>query len=92
MPTIQCAVKLLGPGQETLPHRPTSMVIYHVYRGEGTSIIGGQVFQWRQGDSFVVPVFHQQAHANISRDTEAVQLSMSGAPVLKAFDLYRGAS
>ena len=92
MPTVQCAVQLLEPGHETLPHRHTSTVIYHVYRGEGSSIIGGQVFEWRQGDSFVVPLWNQHAHANHSPDADAILLSMSDAPVVKALDLYREAS
>ena len=89
MPTIQCAVQLLEPGHETLPHRHTSTVIYHAYRGAGASIIGGREFHWRQGDSFVVPLWHQHAHANPSADTDAILLSMSDAPVMKALDLYR---
>ena len=92
MPTIQCAVQLLEPGHETLPHRHTSTVIYHVYRGAGTSIIGGQVFEWRQGDSFVVPLWNQHAHFNTSSDTDAILLSMSDTPVVKALDLYREAT
>ena len=92
MPTIQCAVQLLEPGQETLAHRHTSTVIYHAYRGAGTSIVGGRVFEWRQGDSFVVPLWNQHAHANHSPDTDAILLSMSDAPVMKALDLYREAS
>ena len=50
------------------------------------------MFQWRQGDSFVVPLWNQHAHANTSRDTDAILLSMSDAPVVKALDLYREAS
>lgn len=89
MPTIQCAVQLLEPGRETAAHRHTSTAIYHVYRGAGATIIGGREYQWRQGDSFVVPLWSQHAH---SASTDAILLSMSDAPVMKALDLYREAS
>src|SRR6266540_4078872 len=34
MTTIQCALQLLPPGDETETHRHTSTVIYHVFRGK----------------------------------------------------------
>ena len=89
MTTIQCAVQLLPPGHETSAHRHTSTVIYHVFRGHGTSQVGDRHFDWEQGDSFVVPLWHEHRHVNRSRSDEAILFSMSDAPVLKALDLYR---
>lgn len=92
MPTIQCAVHLLEPKHETESHRHTSTAIYHVYRGTGTTTIGDQKFDWSQGDSFTVPLWHEHCHANRSGESEAILLSMSDAPVMKALQLYREAS
>lgn len=89
MPTIQCAIQLLEPRQETASHRHTSTTIYYVYRGTGTTTIGGQKYDWEQGDSFVVPLWHDHRHTNRSGASEAILLSMSDAPVLKALQLYR---
>ena len=89
MPTIQCALQLLPPGQETESHRHTSTVIYHVYRGSGTSFVGDKRFEWDQGDSFVVPLWYPHCHVNRSSSEEAILFSMSDAPVLKSLDLYR---
>lgn len=89
MPTIQCALQLLPPGQETESHRHTSTVIYHVYRGYGTSFVGDKRFEWDQGDSFVVPLWYPHCHVNRSSSEEAILFSMSDAPVLKSLDLYR---
>ena len=47
-----------------------------------------QRFDWRQGDSFVVPLWYAHRHTNSSSD-EAILFSMSDAPALKALDLYR---
>ena len=89
MTTIQCAVQLLPRADETETHRHTSTVIYHVFRGSGTTQIGERRFDWEQGDSFVVPLWHAHRHLNRSSSDEAILFSMSDAPMLKALDLYR---
>lgn len=89
MTTIQCAVQLLPPADETEAHRHTSTVIYHVFRGQGATRIGEQVFDWQQGDSFVVPLWYDHRHINRSSSEDAILFSMSDAPVVKALDLYR---
>ena len=89
MTTIQCALQLLSPKHETESHRHTSTVIYHVFRGSGTTEIGERRFDWEQSDSFVVPLWYAHRHMNRSSSDEAILFSMSDAPVLKALDLYR---
>lgn len=89
MTTIQCALKLLLPADRTDSHRHTSTTIYHVFRGSGATQIGERVFDWEQGDSFVVPLWHDHRHWNRSASEEAILFSMSDAPALKALDLYR---
>jgi gentisate 1,2-dioxygenase len=89
MPTIQCAVSLLRPGQETEAHRHTSTVIYHVFRGSGSSFIGDECFNWEAGDSFVVPLWYPHRHSNRAAAEDAILFATSDAPVLKALDLYR---
>jgi len=89
MTTMQCAVQLLLPGDETESHRHTSTVIYHVFRGEGATRIGERRFDWHQGDSFVVPLWYAHSHLNRSPSENAILFSMSDAPVLRALDLYR---
>jgi gentisate 1,2-dioxygenase len=89
MTTIQCAVQLLPAARGTEPHRHTSTVIYHVFRGSGSSEVGERRFDWEQGDSFVVPLWHAHRHVNRSKSDEAILFSMSDAPMLKALDLYR---
>lgn len=88
MTTMQCAVQLLAANEQTDAHRHTSTVMYHVFRGRGATQIGEQLFEWQQGDTFVVPVWHAHRHQNSSAD-EAILFSMSDAPALKALGLYR---
>jgi gentisate 1,2-dioxygenase len=89
MPTIQCALSLLRPGQETEAHRHTSTVLYHAFRGRGSSIVGTERFDWEAGDSFVVPLWYPHRHVNRAASEEAILFSMSDAPVLKSLGLYR---
>ncbi len=89
MTTIQCAVQLLPPREETAAHRHTSTAIYHAFRGSGATEIGGERFDWQQGDSFVVPLWHDHRHINRSASEDAILFSMTDAPALKALGLYR---
>ena len=89
LPTLSCWIQLLTPGQRTRSHRHTSTVLYHAFRGRGTTVIDGNPFHWQEGDSFVVPLWHWHEHANTSMQDEAILFSMNDAPVLKPFGLYR---
>jgi gentisate 1,2-dioxygenase len=89
LPTLSCWIQLLKPGQRTQSHRHTSTVLYHAFRGSGTTVINGQPFHWEQGDSFVVPLWHWHEHANNASDKEAILFSMNDAPVLQPFGLHR---
>ncbi len=89
MPTVQCALQLLQPGQKTEMHRHTSTVIYHAFRGAGTTLIGERRFDWEQGDTFIVPVWYAHGHTNRSSSEEAILFSMNDSPTLKSLNLYR---
>ena len=88
MPTIGCALTLLPPGHETRAHRHTSTVIYHAFRGSGTTCVGDERFDWGPGDTFVVPLWYPHHHVNAG-GAAAVLFSMSDEPVLRALGLYR---
>lgn len=89
LPTLSCWIQMLKPGQRTESHRHTSTVLYHAFRGRGTTMIDGQKFDWEQGDNFVIPLWHWHEHANNSASDDAILFSMNDAPVLKPFGLYR---
>lgn len=89
LPTLSCWIQLLKPGQRTQSHRHTSTVLYHAFRGSGTTVINGQPFHWQKGDSFVVPLWHWHEHANTAVSDDAVLFSMNDMPVLQPFGLYR---
>ena len=84
--TIACFVQLMLPGRQTKAHRHTGNTIYHVIKGNGHSVIGGQRFDWEGKDTFVVPswTFHEHVAQG-----ESVLFSYSDRPVLQPFGLYR---
>ncbi len=46
MPTLDCWVQLLRPGQRTDAHRHTSSAVYFVVRGEGTAVVDEVELDW----------------------------------------------
>jgi gentisate 1,2-dioxygenase len=73
---------------QTQAHRQTSSAVYHVFAGQGFSVIEGQRFDWRQGDFFAVPPWAWHEHTNAG-DGEAVLFSIQDTPVFEALGLYR---
>ncbi|MGV2973749.1 cupin domain-containing protein [Mycolicibacterium sp. D3] len=68
MPTLDCWVQLLRPGQRTEAHRHTSSAVYFVVRGEGTTVVDDVELDWGPHDSFVVP--NWSTHHFVNRSTE----------------------
>jgi gentisate 1,2-dioxygenase len=89
LPTLSCWIQMLRPGEQTQAHRHTSTSIYHAFRGSGTTLINGEPFHWKKGDTFIVPLWSWHEHANRSAKEEAILFSMHDLPILKAFGLYR---
>jgi gentisate 1,2-dioxygenase len=79
---------MLRPGEVTKPHRHTSTAIYHAFRGSGFTVIGDTRFEWKQGDSFSVPLWNMHHHGNESHE-EAILFSMNDRPLMEALDFYR---
>jgi gentisate 1,2-dioxygenase len=89
MPTMSCGIQMLRPGETTKTHRHNYSVIYHAFRGSGTTIVNGQMFEWDEGDCFVLPLWSWHSHQNRSKSGEAILYSVSDLPVMDALKLYR---
>lgn len=89
MPTLSCFVQALRPGQHTQAHRHTPSVVYHVVRGEGSTIIDGQEFTWEEKDVFCVPSWATHEHVNGSDSDEAVLFSYNNQAAYEALGFYR---
>ena len=89
MPTIGTFIQLLPHGFRGQSARVTDGAIVHVVEGQGRSVIGDQVFEWREKDIFVVPSWLPCRHET---DTDAVLFSFSDRPVQQALGLWRRAT
>jgi gentisate 1,2-dioxygenase len=89
MPTMSCGIQMLRDGEVTKTHRHNYSVVYHAFKGSGTTVINGQKFNWDHGDCFVVPLWSWHSHQNRSKNEEAILFSVSDLPVMDALKLYR---
>jgi gentisate 1,2-dioxygenase len=89
LPTIGTVLQMLRPGVHCKPHRHTGSVVYYIVRGDGSTNIDGQHFDWGKGDFISIPSWAVHAHVNRSRTAEAVMFQVSDIPALKALGLYR---
>lgn len=86
LPTFSCEVRRFAPGGRTRAQRQTGSSVLVVYRGSGSSVIGGQRFDWTRGDMLVVPSWTAVEHeAHEQSDLFAV----SDTPMLRALHLFR---
>ena len=86
--TMACWIQWVRPGVRTCAHRHTSSAVFHVFQGEGYTVIDGQKFEWREGDFFVVPTWAWHEFANQGSE-EAILFSIQDIPVMKSLSLYR---
>jgi gentisate 1,2-dioxygenase len=87
-PTMSCEIQLLRANERTRPHRHTSTALYHVFRGQGRTAVGEGFLEWKQGDSFVIPLWQWHSHENVSAE-EAILFSINDRPVMESLQLYR---
>ena len=88
LPTMNCEVQMFRPGEKSRCHRHTYTVVYHAFRGNGTTWIGEQKFDWQQGDSFVVPLWNWHAHETHSKEP-AILFSINDRPAIEALGFFR---
>lgn len=87
LPTFAWHVQLLTPHRKTGTHRHNSTTYYHVFQGEGSTVVEGETFEWTQGDIFLVPPWTWHHHENrLSED--AILFSVDDWPARTALGFY----
>jgi gentisate 1,2-dioxygenase len=87
--TMDCRIQLLQPGEETKTHRHGGIVLHHVFRGSGSTIVDDTVLDWGDKDCFMLPSWRWHHHRNNSKTEPAILFTVTDRPALEAFDLYR---
>jgi gentisate 1,2-dioxygenase len=89
LPTMGCQIQRLPPGFHGQAHRHTTNTIYHVLRGEGTTIVDGVALDWHEHDVFAVPTWSVHEHVNGSRNDDVVMFSYDDGPAMRRLGFYR---
>jgi len=88
MPTIACWIQMLRPGVHTKAHRHSSSQVFHVFRGQGATIVDGVRMDWKRGDFFALAPYCWHEFINTSGSEEAVLFSTTDTAVLEPLNLY----
>lgn len=86
--TIGAMMQLLPVAHHTRCHRHVHSTIYHVFAGQGYTVINGVQFSWTKGDTFVVPNWAWHEHANTGSE-DAYLFSTNDGPVMERLGLER---
>jgi gentisate 1,2-dioxygenase len=62
--------------------------IYHVFQGEGSTIVNDERFAWKPGDFFVIAPRARHEHAN-DLHADAMLFSAKDPPIPQTLGLYR---
>lgn len=82
---IGSRMQKLPPEFHGKAHRHVHSTIYHVFKGEGYTIVNGERFDWAEGDFLVVPTWAWHEHVNTSNDKDAFLFSTNDLPIMEAF-------
>src|SRR5690349_12995771 len=63
LPTMGFTAMMLRPGESVRPPLRSTSAVHHVVEGAGTSVINGETFAWKRGDTFSAPVFALIEHS-----------------------------
>src|SRR6185436_10953874 len=63
LPTMGFTAMMLRPGETVKPPLRSISAVHHVVEGSGKSIINGETFNWKRGDTFSAPCFALIEHS-----------------------------
>ena len=87
LPTMGFTAMLLRAGETQKQPIRSASGVYHVVKGFGASVVNGQHFQWKQGDTFSAPVFARIEH-KAEGDAPAFLIRIHDAPLQHKLGYY----
>lgn len=87
MPTIDVEALRLAPGKTTQGVRSTANAMVVVIQGEGTTEVGGTVFEWKQHDCFTLPRWQWIRHT--ARTPDATLMLVSDRELMRKLGYLR---
>ncbi|KAI1344807.1 RmlC-like cupin [Xylariaceae sp. FL0016] len=79
----------IASGKSTKQVQETASSVYHVIDGSGHSVIGGERYTWKQGDTFCIPSWYKYQHFADDGAKPTYLYRFDDAPMLKALGFYR---
>ncbi len=89
LPTMSFVVRMLRPGEATLPKREMSSSIFFCMKGKGRTEIEGTVIEWEENDVFCIPNWMWAKHSNASSTEQAILYSVTDEPTMRKLSQYR---
>ena len=86
--TLGGAAERLDRGSTSPVIQETSSAVYHVYFGQGHSMIGEKTFDWKQGDTFCIPAWQRYQHS-AHNEGPAYLYRVDDQPMIRALGFYR---
>jgi gentisate 1,2-dioxygenase len=86
MPSIATCMQFLPGGFSGRHYRTTDATVFSVVEGNGTAVIGSQLFDFEPKDTFVVPSWEP---LSLSASADSVLFSFSDRPLHDALGLHR---
>jgi gentisate 1,2-dioxygenase len=84
--TIGAAAERIAGGASSPTRRETAGVVYHVYKGRGSTTVGTTSLHWEKGDTFCIPSWMPYRH-EAAKSTFLFRYD--DRPVLEAIGAYR---
>jgi gentisate 1,2-dioxygenase len=86
---IGARMQKLPVGFKGKAHRHVHTNVYHVFKGEGYTLMNGEKFEWKEGDFLALPSWVWHEHVNTSATDEAILFSTNDLPIMEVFDFER---
>lgn len=74
LPTIGFTAFMVPAGRSITPVVRSASSIFHVVKGEGSSTVNGETYDWKAKDTFSAPVFAEIRHAALNQPAFLIEV------------------
>ena len=86
MPTMGLSMERLETGAKTRRMRSTADHVFAVVEGSGETLVNGERFAWKRGDTLAVPKWNKHEHRAI---TDSLLFDLSDEPLMRFSKYFR---